>query len=303
MNYLLVMLFVVSCAYLKRDNREQENSPAIDFSSLVTIGDSYCVWTRPKYKESGFVHSKCDGFGFTSLFAVRCPNVDLTPFCEESGKCYRSPTKDCLLREESASEFSRDMALMRAVSAWIHKDTAWLSSFLDYVRSNNFIFCKHNGSIDGRSRCIMSPTLFKLLSDQLSAMNNFRLEEDPQSADLEKVGFTAHLEVLFIWLSGKVYGAITDSHLAKLRVHAAREPKNALFQAVYHRFTDGDMSQVFHLLDSWPKDRLPNNSDWCEEYLWQRDSKGQDWEPCASVPPISHSGTDFNLALYVAMDG
>lgn len=298
-------LLVFSCNPFKRDNKERPNTPEVDWHSLEVVGNAYCAWSRDAYEKEYYVHSKCDGSGFTSLYSVRCDNVDLSVFSDGDGKLWRSPTKDCLSSGQSKSESSRDMVLMRALAAYVDWDRDWFDSFLNYAVSNAFEFCESDGSADGLSRCILTPNLYRLLKDLREGMDRQNLTEITRVT--EKSGFRAHLDVLAIWLTGKSYGAIDDIDRDLLKTYADREPKNALYQAVYHRFTDGDMSSVFNILSEWPVDRLPNTSDWCTEYLFQRDMKkdGQenpDWLPCPDREG-EHSGTDFNLALYIAMDG
>lgn len=289
---LLTLLFLTSCS---NEKHESKDNAAIDLTKLQEVGDLYCELSKKDYEKNGYVHSKCDGSGFTSLYSLRCPDVDLQAF-SESGKLYRSQTKDCLPNAESKSESSRDMVLMRSIAAWHHKDIGWLSEFLDFVTDNNYQFCDHDGSLDGRSRCIMPPRLYRLLVDMKAKLTGVSLSTTNIDLLPEKVGFTAHIEVLRIWLEGQVYGEISDSDLSELKYQSERSPDNCVFQAAYHRYLDGDMSEAMRILAAFPKDRLPSTEDYCTEYKWQRDP-GEDWEPCE--PFEEHSGTDFNTCLHM----
>lgn len=288
---LTLLLLINSCSNYGRNHAPKSNSSKQDWTSLSQTGDLYCDLAQESYEKKGYVHSKCDGVGFTSLMSVRCKYVDLSVFNGPDWKLFRSPTHDCLSNEESKSESSRDMVLMRMLAAYVNGDTEWLNNYYDFVKDNNLSICDSDGSLDGISRCFLSLDLFRLL--------------DELRLTTAKSGFEAHLFVLKTWLKGKAYGAITDGELSDLRELAEREPNNALYQAVYHRFLDGDMSKVHELLSKWPNDRLPNTSDHCEEYLWQRDEVSmKDWSPCipGSGEVEEHSGTDFNLALYIATE-
>ena len=286
----LLIALLTACSSEKHESKD--NSPAVDLTELKEVGDLYCELSAEDYQARGYVHSKCDGSGFTSLYSLRC-DADLDVFTKDR-KLYRSPTHDCLSAGESKAESSRDMVLMRAVSSWFAKDEAWLNEFISFVTDNNYQFCNHDGSLDGRSRCVMTPRLYRLLVDMKAKMSGVDLTTKNVDLLPEKVGFAAHLEALRIWLEGQVYGEISGTDLSILKAHADRVPDNCVFQAAYHRYLDGDMSSPMQILAAYPKDRLPNTNDYCTEYKWQRDP-GSDGQPCE--PYSEHSGTDFNTCL------
>lgn len=303
----LILGLISSCGYFKRDekpNSEPSEAPA----HLYTRGDLYCSLSHSAYLEAGYVHSKCDGSGFTSLYSVRCPGVNLAVYSDETGKLWRSQARDCFIKGESEAESSRDMWIMRMVAAWRHRDLAWAKTALAFVEREGGVICKASSPAFQFGRCVLTPQLSALLSalkDKLETGETpprltLKGEEDVLPLPLN-YDYQAHLDILRIWLSGEVYGAITSAELDQLRRYAERETKNALFQAVWGLY-GGSLATVWSLLDAWPPDRLPGSQDWKEPYLWQRDQGTHNWEPVIG-PPVAHDGADFNMALYVGTRG
>jgi hypothetical protein len=114
-------------------------------------------------------------------------------------------------------------------------------------------------------------------------------------------GYEAELSVSHILLRGLIYKGVSDFELKLLKAQVDREPRNAFYQAVYHKFTDGDQAAALAILfdeSLFPADRLPTTEQYCTDYLWQRDNSPQDWAPCPEKNEV-HSGTDFLFATAV----
>ena len=304
----LAICLAASLACGKKDNEPKPSVLTSEYAELKAKADLYCELSYPSYQELGYVHSKCDGSGFTSLHAVACNAVtpiDLSVFSDAKGKLYRDPKHECFETGESASESSKDMALMRMVAAYVQNDKAWVDSFHAFASSKNWVICDAKDEATRISRCVLSPALISLLK----AIHKANKGEDPGQPFTEPTevhgildsvipltkGYQAHLEVLKIWLSGHVYGGLTDYQLKILELQADREPENALFQAAYATYNDGNMSSVIDQLKGmtsyFPDDRLPTSSEYCTGYLFQRDKSDKDWGPCDEG--MVHSGTDF----------
>ncbi len=301
----LAICLAASLACGKKDNEPKPSVLTSGYTELKAKADLYCELSYPSYQELGYVHSKCDGSGFTSLHAVACNAVtpiDLTVFSDARGKLYRDPKHECFETGESASESSKDMALMRMIAAYVQNDKAWVDSFLSFASKHNYVTCDAKDEATKISRCVLTPELISLLK----AVNKKLDGETPAQPTLERSGildgiiplnkgYQSHLEVLKIWLSGHVYGGLTDYQLKILELQADREPENALFQAAYATYNDGNMSSVIDQLKGmtgyFPDDRLPTSSEYCTGYLFQRDKSDKDWGPCDEG--MVHSGTDF----------
>jgi hypothetical protein len=270
--------------------------------------------------EFGFVHSKCDSVGFTSLCKAGggCARANIF-LAEDNGKWFRDAKKSCY-PTDSATTISKDMLLMIMSYLWELSKTdqpAALSAvnrLINYGQSHNWLMGEPTDSADAVSRVLMSPGLVSLLKDmkgKIEGSAHLVVASQPTVKDfslagslddiLAHTGFTAHLDVLFVLLTGRVYGAISGVNLGALKRQAERQPENAFYQAALHRFTDGDQTVATELLDDpnvFPPDRLPGSKDHCTEFLYQRDSGGADWAPCPDEGG-TFSGADFLFASAV----
>jgi len=300
---LMSIYMIMGCYYIIRDGDEKESTPINP--TITEQKELYCKLSRPAYDKNGYVHSRCDGSGFTSLYSLGCPDVDLYIF-DDNGKLYRSPNHDCFVNGKSngaKAESSRDMYLMRMIAAHEHGDLDFMERMIEFGEESHWIMCDGVDKI-AQTRCIMSYDLIKLsyaIRDKLRGESVALDENEAFTAIPLNTGYQAHLEVIKLWLKGRVYGAVTKYELNRLKRYAQREDKNALFNAIFHRYSDGDMSKAIELISRYPKSRLPRSSDWCTEYLWQRDQQSHSWKPCNENK--QHSGTDFIFSWYVIKGG
>ena len=117
-----------------------------------------------------------------------------------------------------------------------------------------------------------------------------------------QVGYEKHLDMIHAMTAAMKDGFMGKLDFDLMKSYAAENPKNALAQALVHKYSDGDQTAVISvLLDEklFPSDRLPTARDnRCEEYLWQRNFHRSDWEPCEQ--DYTHDGVDFLVAAWVA---
>jgi len=285
MKYLLAIMLLVSCKkHAQVDPREKNET-------IASKAELY------KSLHKGWAHDKCDSLGFTALCKLSggCAEANVFDAEGEPGRWYRSPEKDCLDKGESRSDISKDMFVMLFPYLWNAHDKDAMVRIQAYGRANNWMMGRHDGSLDGLSSVFMVPGLSLFLGEMISGVRTDQSDIPVNS------GFAAHLDVIFWITQAMVRGEITTLNYERLRVMTERQPRNALFQAAYHRFKDGDMTKAIAiLLDEglFPSDRLPTQSDRCEEYLWQRDDKPKDWDPCLGEKV--HDGVDFLFAARVA---
>lgn len=299
LKYLLILFLLVSC------NKSEKKEPLSAPDALLEKRDLYLSLQSQALNEHGYAHDKCDSLGFTALCkaAGGCPDADLYS-SEDNGRWYRSPEKDCFDKGESRSDFSKDMALMLFIQIYRNNDLLALVRFKNYVEENRYILGRPTNTAEGISRVIMSPglistmeRLYKHLSDSWSGTP---IPAENQALPVINRGFLAHLDVLKIWLDGELTGATDDVADFVLRSQVERQPKNAIFQAAYHAYRDGDQSKTVEILldeSLFPSDRLPGSQDRCEEYLFQRDY-GDDWKPCEKGE--THDAVDFLVAGMIA---
>lgn len=288
----IALFTIVSCG----KNRAHDGEA---FSDIAAKAAFYCEQSRAEYEAKKWVVEECDGLGFTSLYALACPanGVQLSLFEDADGKLYRSPDRGCY-PSKSKAELSKDHVLMRLVAAVGLGDKEWPVRFKDYVDAHGGVFCDAVDIETKASRCVISPFLYAALG---KAAGGSSLLAESGDVWFEKAGFEAHLQVLGIWLKGKLDGSITDMDLDYLATYAQREPLNALYQAAAYRYgraTKEAVDNAFHS-SHWPDSRLPDSADHCSSYLFQRDmTAAQDWQPCADSLQV-WSGTDYGFAAYV----
>jgi hypothetical protein len=264
---------------------------------LQAKSDLYCSLSWPEYYRRGYVHSRCDGVLFTSLYGIGCPDVSIDKFEGEPGQWFRSPKHNCL-KNGSGTTISRDMLLGIMHYGWYHQDERLLKDLKDYGSANLWIMGESDGKLDNITTPILSPQLAGLLL----VMTGSESVLATASTDHINDGFRSHLDVLRILLKGSVLGSISVLDLKVLKAQAKRSPNNALYQAALALYTDGDMTRASALLmdpKHFPGDSLPTSKNHCTEYLYQRDEGTHSWKPCDAKK--IHSGTDLIFAASVIM--
>jgi len=303
----VLALALVGCA-LKKDNEPQEPRE-VNKAEVHTRQLLYCGLSESAYKSNGWVHSKCDGLLFTSLHALACPYVDITPFQKELGLWKRSPSFDCYAKGESKSGISRDMILGVIFYSWQYNRLDFMEELIAYGEVNDWDMCdgEYIDEATRISRCVMSPTIKATIYEVASKLgyncdNTCKVARAvPQVWNPHETDFQAHLLNVHILIRGLVQGAINGNQLAQLNWQADRVPENELFLANLGIWKDGDFSKSAILNELYfPSTRLPKSSERCTDYLWQRDP-GKDWEPCPSEN-LTHAGTDFLLVSAIILE-
>lgn len=237
---------------------------------------------------AGFVEG-CDGLLFTSLLVASGLNHDIAQAesSEQPGRWYRSADHSCYPSGRSRSSISRDMLLGLSLALWQTSDGSAVNRFLLYSQKNKGVL---GDAIDGEElagAATMSPGLLSLYSELDYLLNGRTSANRGYFPELGKgfAGFEAHLMALRLILKSALYGGLIDTDFNLIASQVSTQPQNALFQTIYHAFTDGDGSKAADiLLDEkyFPSDSLPGSAQRCELYLWQRDQNSKDWQPCAS---------------------
>lgn len=255
-----------------------------------------------------FSETNCDWLLFQSLTeAIRGTTGNIERAEGKPGQWFRTPEHDCY-PERSASSISRDMLLGLAVYLWqtgnSQKDADEVVAYAD----------NHDGDMgEGESANIgIRPVLYNTFKSIAAKFGEIPLPPKTLNPDVNsdgtgltdiQQGFESHILVLHIFSRGLIYGELSTIEMRLLESQAERQPRNAFFQAVYHKFLDGDQTAAIKgLMDEslFPTESLPTNEQYCEPYLWQRD-EGKDWEPCEEKK--AHTGADFLVAATVVRNG
>ncbi len=282
MHYILTILLLVSCAKQKAKDTKQRSPEVAAKAELY------------KSLHKGWAHQGgCDSLGFTSLCKISggCIDADIMQAESEPGRWYRNPGKRCFDDGQSKSDISKDMFVMLWPYLYATGDKQNLKEIYNYAKAN--------GNVMGRgvlSRTLLTPPMILFLQELLG-MIPFAAEKE-----IVKEGFEKHLDIIHIMTAGMKRGGISDSDYEILRRYVEESPRNALAQALYHKYKDGNQSDAIAILMDeklFPSDSLPTSSEHrCEEYLWQRDDRPSDWGPCDKNK--THDGVDFLIAAWVA---
>lgn len=264
--------------------------------------------------QDNWLVGECDALLFGSLHRVSGLeiNLNLAESKTEEGRWFRRPAMDCFSSGNSKSTISRDMFLGLALALWNdggEAERATIERLLRYARANDWVIGEAVDQESLKGAATLSGGLAGTLFDLQAHLGGEAITGRflPQFWDEEATGFRAHLLVLHILLRGAMRGGISAYDLANLTAQLLRQPRNALFLAVFKRFTDGDMNAVAELLlnsSFFPNTSLPSTANYCTPYLWQRDddtdTDSGDWLPCPETEE-SHPGIDFSFVAAVVL--
>jgi hypothetical protein len=303
MRYLILVLALLSCQ--KPSNKEQETKPVekTKLERLVEKEGTYKKLQPHALDQYGWPVG-CDGLGFLALCktAGGCEKANFFDGEQEPGKWQRNKEHNCQETGKSKTSISKDMLMM----SWVYgvfgmeKSVAidYFSRIEAYGKSNDWIMGYPAETLEDLGRVYMTPTMTWTLYSILEKFGKKMPDHDGLKA--LPTGYQAHLRVLDVLIQGHLHGGIDAIQMADLNDLHDRDPNNALYQAAFHRYTDGDMSEVADILldeKHFPKDALATNDNHCEPYLWQRD-QGADWMPCSTKK--THDGIDWLFAYWLA---
>lgn len=306
LSFVLAWGLPSSCA--KRDVE-----PHFELSSrdkLVEKKNLYCDLSAATIKARGWAVDRCDGLLFSSLRGIGCGSFDQSAF-EDNGQFFRDPTHSCFVAgaegNESDSSISKDMML--GLASWLlwSSQKAPVDRIIAYGEAHSWVMGDARDDTVRASKCLMAPAFISDLYDLRKYLDGQQLAAPHDGAEgklVTNTGFRAHLDVLHALFAGSLHSAIFAAELATLKDQAERQPHNALYQAAFHLYTDGDQGAAEALLldeGHFPKDHLPGAANHCSNYLWQDDEDPADWAPCQGEG--QWDGTDLIIAAAVATGG
>jgi hypothetical protein len=304
--FYILTLVLASCASKAKDPIVEK---ILELDRMADLYGSKIAETQGNY---GWIsEDECDGLTFNALASsAGIKGIDLFS-AEEDGKWYRTPRKACLSEGRSKSSCSRDNYVMLLHALWTSKDLEAAERMIQHGESTGWTVCDHDGSTDGKSRVYITPQLQGLvyrLRFYLGGADHIKRRVGQVWGPAD--GFEAHLQVLSIHLLGRMEGKIAPGSRDVVQAHRDRNPGNALFQAVASKYGDGDMENAVNILLNskyFPSDRLPEASEYCTDYLFEREqfegegSISSDWLPCESKDK-KYKGIDW-YAAYAVVTG
>lgn len=280
---LTFLLTLVNCRTHKPHNKPLEQSIEQRYLDLLpTVQD-----------QNGFVDTDhCDSLLHTGLISViPGTNIDLTAAEIAPGKWLRRPIDypECFKAGKSRSTISRDMLLGVIWSAVANKDLDMLERMWEYGAARSWIM--------GMPfyHTILNPNMLSLLARAIKKLGGPSYIEGKIPLTFGSCdGYVCHLTALQIALLGNIQGDLSSGQIDILKELVDKAPANILFQALYHKYTDGDYSAVKALISKYPQDRLPTNLDHCDEWPVQRTEISK---PCKTKK--QHSGGELLFVLWV----
>lgn len=286
MKYLILILFLTACG------KHKPKPPTVVNSAIVEKANLY------KSLHKGWAHGGgCDSLGFTSLcrLAGGCGEANIldAESASEPGRWYRNASQKCFDEGKSASDISKDMFAMLLPYLYSTGDQVNLKEIYAYGKAKGWVMGRGPAS-----RTIMTPPMIYMLQVMI---NKVEPVASTLNVEMAKAGYEKHLDTMSFYSQTLYKNEMDLTDYETLRRYVEESPRNALMQALYHKYKDGNQSVAIAILMDetlFPSDRLPTPKDRCEEYLWQRDDLPKDWQPCDKQGV--HDGVDFLLAAFVA---
>jgi hypothetical protein len=297
----LVLVVLVACSRSAPEDGSLNVETKAKLKQRMAL---YCDLSRERYEANfGNVEApgKCDGALFTALHGLSCDYVTVAQFesKDEPGKLCRDGECRCFYGDYgSSSGFSKDMAVGMQTYLAYRPDQALAQRVTEYGSANNWVVCDAKDEATKLGRCYMSPKII----DRWAILSGLRLQGQSEDALGINTGFQAHLDIVSVMVDRKLYGGASKLQKYIIKEQAKRVPQNLLFQAMHARYHAPHEAESVaqKLLKHFPADRLPTKSDYCTDYLWQRDYDAKDWLPCAGDE--EHSGTDFLTAAWALLN-
>jgi len=304
--FLIFLLAFLGCGDKREDKKPNKPNPPTLLQKLNSKYDLYREASAGHRDSHNWISNiKCDGLLFNSLWSIAGISVDIMQARDETGRWFRHASRECFDLGQSGSSISRDMLIGLLHWIWVNERLDVIDDLIAYGEDNNWIMGEGDPTrIDVRPGLMAT---FYELRFQLGGENSYK-RRIPQAwqkptpfflAVMEK-GYRTHIHILHIFLRALITNNVNERELEILKYYHEREPLNALYFAVYKRFSDGDMTGPIELLvdDTYfPNDRLPTSAEYCTDYPFQRDQ--YKWRSCPEEKKV-HSAVGW-LYSYVVI--
>ncbi len=258
---------------------------------------NYVAMVQSIQDEYGFIDTdKCDSLAHSGLIAVH-PEIDVDLRAAEisPGEWIRRPTTymDCYRTGESRSIISRDGLLSVILASVVNKDLELLEDMWEYGAKNNWVMGKTTHSL-------MNTNMISLLARAIKHLGgtDHYLSRQIPIIHSECKGYECHLVAVQIATYGEIEGHIEERHIDYLEKLVKKNPRNILYQALYTKYLNGNFKKVHKLIkEKYPMYRLPNNSDWADDWPTQRDDNDDNLKPGKTEKKHSAGELIFVYAL------
>lgn len=279
---LLLLIFCCSCSFLPFQRPVEDPVKVPDrWEGALNRASLYENLMVDHQDDSGFIYSKwCDSLTFSALLASVGVLVDVLD-AREGLKWYRRPSKDCYEKGESGSECSRDGYLSVIIWAFYTNQAQILEDIATYGKEVDWYMCEWVNGKNVLSPAYFNPHMRMILLKAYKGLTGKDLDVGVASWGWTSgEGYKARLFMDQVSLLLDIDGQIPGEAFEILKGHYLRNPNNPHYEFVYQKATSKDYSRTVNLLlGIWPEGRLPNNTDFCDEWVVQREP-GKDWESC-----------------------
>jgi len=242
---LFVVLFLTNCAW---EHKGKETINPYDAAKqkrdyyVKTLDDVYSVVDR------------CDGSTFVGLWDAYGKNIEIYEHeYPEAGKWNRD-VETCY-PEDSRSAISTESLLGILHALWARGDKNAIKDIQDYGRANGWVMGE--GPKEYTNLYHLS-FLIEWMLDEIRL--NSMIDYDPWDV---VSGYRANVIADYITLKGDVTGSINALELDAIEVMKDNVPQSPIYQALWHKYTDGDQAVALGILgndDIFPPNRLPEKS-------------------------------------------
>ena len=233
--YILPLFLLISCG------KSHTSTPA-------TPDDRVTLYSTSDEKDV----AHCDSATFWTHAAALGVHPEYVDMLEQTpGRIERYLTP--CYPDQSASEASREMYIGWLHFIWSTRDSAALERIFLYGEAHGWIFGQGPKDLVDMSPLI---PIMEVMRGRISLISL----DDRLSASINS--FRGHVLASYLWLWGRVTGEMGPLGLASLKTFVDNSPGDPMYQALYHRFTDGNYSSANNALSNtatFPEDRVPTS--------------------------------------------
>jgi hypothetical protein len=230
---------------------------------------------------------RCDGLTFIGYYDANLPEEyqldiylheysidELGDYVYKTGQWNRD-IKVCFEIGDSRSGISTEGILAAGHSILTRKDLGAITRLLEYGEANDWVL---GVGPTEYTKLWFLKYILRDIKDKLEGKLAVREGERYASLAIENpitkawqeliAGHKGNVVAMFIHLWGRVHGKVTWYHLKFLKSLVEATPESPLYQAYYHRYSDGDQALAISLLndhDVYPISTLPMD---CSRFDW-----------------------------------
>jgi len=209
----------------------------------------------------GMVGTRCDSATFTALLAAfSYVEIDIHQLEKEPGKWVRHV--EVCYPYNSDSETSLDVYLMVLHWLWSNRSEKWARQDIEEIWSygveNRWVM--GGGSYEFTNVVALVPLIFKMRRSL-----GLTADQAPQSEDSVVVDFLenhrGYIAAFYALLEARIDGDMSAAGMFLVEQMTTEWPDSPIYQAIYHRYKDGDMTTLAAII-AYEPDEIPTEVNW-----------------------------------------